>query len=180
MDAPKSVLLAVMIHVSKALTARSVFFAAIAIAFTACSDLTPRDQKTFLVDSGDYAMIAHEALRLLERTRTIDVIAVPASIRPDARAALKAQRKIVARESLPPHSIPRDMLAMREFTIDEDGIAMFEGEISTDAQDAMPAGSVECGLIFTVRFQLIGNDWHSDSYKLTDCTQERVWYPKNP
>ena len=61
-------------------------------------------------------------------------------------------------------------------TIDEDGVAIFAGEISTDAQDAMK-GNADCGLIFDVRFQIVGNDWHSDSYKLTDCTQERVWWP---
>lgn len=167
-------------RLSTASTMRSLFYAAVAITLVACGNLAPRDQHAFLVESGDYAAIAHEALRQLERTRSIDVIAVPARIGPDARAALKSQRKIVSRESLPAHSIPRDMLAMRDFTIDDDGIAMFEGEISTGAQDAMPAGSVDCGLIFTVRFQLIGNDWHSDSYKLTDCTQERVWYSKEP
>jgi hypothetical protein len=158
---------------------RSVFLAAAAVILSSCGGLTARDQKSFAIEPGDYAMIAHEALRQLERTRSIDVIAVPAGFNSDARAGLKSQRKIVTRESLPSHSIPRDMLAMRSFAIDEDGIAIFEGEISTDAQDAMPAGSVSCGLIFAVRFQLVGNDWHSDSYKLTDCTQERVWWPSD-
>ena len=71
------------------------------------------------------------------------------------------------------------MLAMRDFSIDDDGIAIFEGEISTDAQDAMRQASADCGMIFAVRFQLVGNDWHSDSYKLTDCTQQRVWWPSD-
>jgi hypothetical protein len=159
---------------------RAILFICAAIMLTSCGGVTTRENLQFQVDPGDYASIAHEALRLLERTRSIDVIAVPASMNPNARAGLKSQRKIVARESLPPHSLPRDYLAMRSFVIDEDGIAIFEGEISTDAQDALPAGSVDCGLIFSVRYQLIGNDWHSDSYKLTDCTQERVWYPKGP
>jgi hypothetical protein len=146
---------------------------------TSCGGVATRENAKFQIDPGDYASIAHEALRLLERTRSIDVIAVPASMNADARAGLKRQRKIVARESLKPHSLPRNYLGMRSFEIDYDGIAMFEGEISTDAQDALPAGSADCGLIFSVRYQLIGNDWHSDSYKLTDCTQERVWYPKD-
>jgi hypothetical protein len=153
---------------------RAVVFACTALAVAACSNLTPRDQKNFKVDPGDYASIAHEALKQLERTRSIAVIAVPKTMNPDARAALKLQRKIVPLESL--HSIPRDTLAMRDFSIDEDGLANFEGEISTDAQDAMKS-KADCGLVFAVRFQIVGNDWHSDSYKLTDCTQERVWWP---
>jgi len=157
---------------------RSILFVCMAIALTACSNLTPRDQKNFKVEPDDYAMIAREALKQLERTRPISVIAVPKNMNADARAGLKAQRKIVTRESLPSRAIPRDMLAMREFSIDEEGFAVFEGEISTDAQDAMK-GSAECGLIFDVRFQIVGSDWHSDSYKLTDCTQERVWWPSD-
>ena len=147
------------------------------LMLVSCGNLTPRDQKNFKVDPGDYAMIAHEALKQLGRTREIDVIAVPKSMSADARAALKSQRKIVALESLPPRAIPRDTLAMHDFSIDEDGIAIFAGEISTDAQDAMRGQKADCGLIFDVRFQLVGNDWHSDSYKLTDCTQQRVWWP---
>lgn len=143
----------------------------------ACTNLTPRDQKKFNVDPSDYGMIAHEVLKQLGHRREITVIAVPANINADALAALKRERKTVTRESLHGGSIPRDMLALRDFSIDEDGIATFEGELSTDAQDAMPKGSVDCGMIFNVRFQLIGNDWHSDSYKLTDCTQQRVWWP---
>ena len=146
----------------------------------ACGGIARRDSQAFKINSGDYAAIAHEALRLLEKTRSISVIVVPVNMDPAARAALKSQRKIIARESLAAHALPRDYLAMRRFEIDEDGVAIFEGEISTDAQDAMPAGSADCGLIFAVRYELVGDDWHSDSYKLTDCTQERVWYPKDP
>ena len=152
---------------------RTICVCATAI-LAACSNLTPRDQKKFMVDPADYGIIAHEVLKQLGRTREISVIAVPQNMNADARAALKSQRKIVPLESL--HSIPRDTLAMRDFSIDEDGIANFEGEISTDAQDAMKE-KPDCGMIFAVRFQLIGNDWHSDSYKLTDCTQQRVWWP---
>jgi hypothetical protein len=155
---------------------RIIVCAYLTVALVACSDLTPRDQKKFKVQSEDYFMIAHEVMKQLERTRGISVIAVPNDMNPDAVAALKAQRKVVPRESLPATSFPRDVLALRDFSIDEDGIANFEGEISTDAQDAMK-GKADCGMIFAVRFQLIGSDWHSDSYKLTDCTQQRVWWP---
>lgn len=155
---------------------RSMLFAGCA-TLVACSNLVPRDQKKFHAEPGDYGIIAHEVLRQLGHTREIKVIAVPENMNADARAALKAERKIVVRESLRGHPIPRDMLAMREFSIDEDGVATFEGELSTDAQDAMPKGSVDCGMIFDVRFQIVGSDWHSDSYKLTDCTQQRVWWP---
>ncbi len=148
------------------------------IALVACGNLTPRDQKNFKVQTDDYFMIAHEVMKQLERTRGISVIAVPNDMKPDAVAALKAQRKVVPRAALPAKSFPRDVLAMRDFTIDDDGIANFEGEISTDAQDAM-GGKADCGMIFAVRFQLVGSDWHSDSYKLTDCTQQRVWWPSD-
>ena len=157
---------------------RSMVCAFVLTTLIACSNLAPRDQTNFKIDPGDYAAIAHEALKQLGRTREIAVIAVPKNMNPDARAALKAQRKIIALESLPVHVVPRDTLAMHEFTIDDDGIAIFTGEISTDAQDAMTQRP-DCGLIFDVRFQLVGNDWHSDSYKLTDCTQERVWWPSD-
>ena len=147
-------------------------------ALAACSNLVPRDQKKFKVDPADYGIIAHEVLHQLSHTRAITTIAVPANMDADARAALKNERTtIVPRESLQGHPVPRDMLVMRQFTIDEDGIATFEGELSTDAQEAMPKGSVDCGMIFDVRFEVVGNDWHSDSYKLTDCTQQRVWWP---
>ena len=154
---------------------RFVVSACLALALVSCANLTPRDQKKFKVDPADYGIIAHEVLKQLSHTREIAVIAVPKDMNPDAREALKREkRRIVPLESL--HSIPRDTLAMRDFSIDEDGIATFEGEISTDAQDAMKEKS-ECGMVFAVRFQLVGNDWHSDSYKLTDCTQQRVWWP---
>ena len=156
---------------------RLVVSACVMFALVACGGLTPREQKKFKVEPGDYAAIAHEVMKQLERTRSIAVIAVPKDMNPDAVAALKAQRKIVPRESLP-KSFPRDTLAMREFSIDDDGVANFEGEISTDAQDAMK-GNVDCGMIFAVRFQIVGDGWHSDSYKLTDCTQQRVWWPSD-
>jgi len=156
---------------------RLVTAACLTFALGACGGLTLREQKKFKVEPGDYAAIAHEVMKQLEHTRSIAVIAVPKDMNPDAVAALKAQRKIVPRESLP-KSLPRDTLAMRDFSIDDDGVANFEGEISTDAQDAMK-GSVDCGLIFAVRFQIVGDDWHSDSYKLTDCTQQRVWWPSD-
>ncbi len=160
--------------------ARWIVAAVIAMMLAACGGIARRDSQAFKISSGDYAAIAHEALRLLERTRSIDIIVVPATMDPAARAGLKSQRKIVTRESLPAHALlPRDYLNMRRFEIDDDGVAIFEGEISTDAEDALPAGSVDCGLIFAVRYELVGDDWHSDSYKLTDCTQERVWYPKD-
>ena len=146
------------------------------LALIGCSNLTPRYQKNFKVEPGDYYAIAHEALKQLGRTREINVIAVPNTMNADARAALKAQRRIVPLESLMLHALPRDTLAMHDFTIDDDGIAIFTGEISTDAQDALRE-KPDCGLIFDVRFQIVGSDWHSDSYKLTDCTQHRVWWP---
>ncbi len=138
-----------------------------------------RSTQPFVQDDGDFGSIAAESLRLIEHVRPIHFIVVPKDFDPRARAGLKRQRKIVMRESLPANqSLPRDYLNMRTFTI-EDGQAMFEGDISSDEQDALPKGSVDCGLIFSVRFALVGDDWHSDSYKLTDCTRERVWTPKD-
>ncbi len=138
-----------------------------------------RSTKTFVLEDGDFAMIAHAAIDLIDHQRSIDRIVVANNVDPRVRAAVAAQRKLVSENSLPKGvSIPRNYFHLRSFTID-DGDALFEGDISTDAEDAMPKGSVDCGMIFSVRFSIVGNDWHSDSYKLTDCTKERVWYPKD-
>ena len=133
-----------------------------------------------MLNDDDFFLIAHGAIGIIDHLRSIDRIVVAKDIDPRVRAALAAQRKLVTQETLPPGaSLPRNYFHLRSFTID-DGQALFEGDISTDAQDAMPKGSVDCGMIFSVRFALVGDDWHSDSYKLTDCTRERVWYPKSP
>lgn len=139
-----------------------------------------RSTEPFQLNDGDYYSIAKVALDLVGRVREIHVIVVPKDIDPKARAALARRRKVISRDAMLSHdSLPRDYLNLRRFFID-DGQSMFEGDISTDDEDALPKGSVDCGLIFSVRFDLAGDDWHSDSYKLTDCTRERVWYPIEP
>ena len=59
-------------------------------------------------------------------------------------------------------------------------LGSFKGEISTENQHAPASFDKSCGMIFSVRFALQGDDWSSDSYKVTDCSQERVWTPKDP
>jgi hypothetical protein len=138
-----------------------------------------RSTQAFQLNDGDYYSIAKVALDLIGRVRDVHVIVVPKEIDPKAREALSRQRKVISKDSLSSQtSLPRDYLNLRTFFID-DGQSMFEGDISTDDEDALPKGSVDCGLVFSVRFALVGDDWHSDSYKLTDCTRERVWYPKD-
>ena len=161
---------------------RALMVCAIALVLGACDGANVvhgRSTKTFVLEDGDFAMIAHAAIDLVDHQRSIDRIVVAGNIDPRVRAAVAAQRKLVSEDSLPKNvSIPRNYFHLRSFTID-DGEALFEGDISTDAEDAMPNGIVDCGMIFSVRFFIVGNDWHSDSYKLTDCTKERVWYPKD-
>lgn len=161
---------------------RTLMVCAIALSIGACDGanvVDGRSTKTFVLEDGDFAMIAHAAIDLINHQRSIDRIVVANNIDPRVRAAVAAQRKLVSQDSLPKGvSMPRNYFHLRSFTI-EDGEAVFEGDISTDAEDAMPKNSVDCGMIFSVRFSIVGNDWHSDSYKLTDCTQERVWYPKD-
>jgi hypothetical protein len=146
-----------------------------------CAGTPGRSSQQFQVEDGDYALIAHAALKLIERVRPISVIVVDRNVDPRVREALRGQRKLVSRDTLPHtagYIMPPDYFALRSFTID-DGQALFEGEISTEAQRSDSSFDKECGLIFSVRFALQGDDWSSDSYKLTDCSQERVWTPKD-
>lgn len=161
-------------------------FAAIAFSFllTACADVKhgDRDAKPFALQDDDFGLIAGAALKLVERVRPISTIVLEKNVDPRVRSALSGRRKVISRDSLPHtpgYLMPPDYFLLHEFTID-DGQAMFEGEVSTEAQQSSTSFNKECGLIFSVRFALQGDDWHSDSYKLTDCAQERVWWPKDP
>lgn len=148
----------------------------------ACAGAPGRSSKQFQVEDGDYGLIAHAALKLIEHVRPISVIVLDRNVDPRVREALRGQRKLVSRDALPHtpgYIMPPDYFALTSFTID-DGQALFEGEISTDAQRSDTSFDKECGLIFSVRFALQGDGWSSDSYKLTDCSQQRVWTPKDP
>jgi hypothetical protein len=156
--------------------------AGLSLLLAACARVPGRSSKKFEVEDGDYGLIAGAALKLIERVRPISVIVVDKNTDPRARAALRGRRKVISSESLPHtpgYLVPPDYFLLRDFTI-EDGQAMFEGEVSTEAQRSDTSINKECGLIFSVRFALQGDDWSSDSYKLTDCSQERVWWPKDP
>lgn len=175
-----------MLTGSTCLPTRRIWTRLIALALSfllvACAGVPGRSSKQFEVEDGDYGLIAHAALKLIERVRPISVIVVSRNVDPRVREALRGQRKLISRDSLPHtpgYIMPPDYFALISFTI-EDGQALFEGEISTDAQRSDTSFDKECGLIFSVRFALQGDDWSSDSYKLTDCSQQRVWTPKDP
>jgi hypothetical protein len=154
-----------MLTGSTCLPTRRIWTRLIALALSfllvACAGVPGRGSKQFEVEDGDYGLIAHAALKLIERVRPISVIVVDRNVDPRVREALRRQRKLISRDSLPHtpgYIMPPDYFALISFTIE-------------DGQRSDTSFDKECGLIFSVRFALQGDDWSSDSYKLTDCSQ---------
>jgi hypothetical protein len=150
---------------------RLVALALLACLLAGCAHRGTRQYQPFAVQDGDFGLIAGAALALIENYGPVSTIAVPAAMDRRAVAALKRRRNVVAAASLPPGHIPAATLLMEQFSIDDDGVAWFSGDLG-------PTGCADgCGKSFSVPYELQGDEWHNASYKVVDYAQHREVAP---
>jgi hypothetical protein len=160
---------------------RLLSIAAMCACVAACDGKVYLRDRAFEPGEGDYYQLAEAALKLVERSGPVNVIVVPASADPRARAALKHQRKVIPATELPKGpgvALPKGYFLLQTFTITERE-ALFEGKLGPVSTGLTAIGIPDCGLTFSVPFYFDGTDWSQPSYKILDCSQSRNWVPKD-